>query len=283
MIKNRITKINLILTTFYVMFSCEDPSSIVEPFPIAEINFDYLQWYNKLFISARVSQRYMNSSLDSVEVLWNGTDANNTYDTLRLYDDGMNGDILAIDNIFSRKVLNSDSIITNVIPKGAKDSVFLSIQGMFKDRLIKSELEFFILGNIRPSIDSITYAPVIEKPLQSSNGGALNTIKFTVSASVFDANGYNDVKRVFFRSYHVEKDSMMNNGAPILLLDDGYKEDSATGEVNDLGDKRKNDSTYSRIISISEEAIIGTYHWIFEAQDKSNAYSDTVKRTVVVK
>jgi hypothetical protein len=75
----------------------------------------------------------------------------------------------------------------------------------------------------------------------------------------------------------------MNNGAPILLLDDGYKEDSATGEVNDLGDKRKNDSTYSRIISISEEAIIGTYHWIFEAQDKSNAYSDTVKRTVVVK
>jgi hypothetical protein len=58
---------------------------------------------------------------------------NNTYDTLRLYDDGIRmATFLLIDNIFSRKVLNSDSIITNVIPKGAKDSVFLSVQGMFK-------------------------------------------------------------------------------------------------------------------------------------------------------
>ncbi len=279
---NKLKNSYFILAVSILIFSCEDPSSKVEPFPITEINFDYLQGSNKLFISALVSQRYMNASLDSVEVLWNGISANNAYDTLRLYDDGKNGDILAIDNIFSRKVPNSDLIIKNVIPKEAKDSVFLSIQGFFKDRLIKSESEFFILGNIRPSIDSIEYVPVIEKPMQGSNGGALNTIKFTVSASVYDANGYNDVKRVFFRSYHVELDSMMNNGTPILLLDDGYREDSASG-VNGLGDKRKNDSTYSRIISISEKAIIGTYHWIFEAQDKSNAYSDTVKRTVVVK
>ena len=134
------------------MFSCEEPSAIVEPFPINEINFDYLQGSDKLYISARVSQRYMNSSLDSVEVLWSGINAANANDTLKLFDDGSEGDILSSDNIFSRKILNSNSVIANVIPKGAKDSVFLSIQSVFKGRLIQSDVEFFVLGNIHPKI-----------------------------------------------------------------------------------------------------------------------------------
>ena len=91
------------------MFSCEDPSSLVDPFPITEINFDYLQGSDKLFISARVNERYMNSSLDSVEVLWNGINASNVNDTLRLLDDGSIGDIIAGDNIYSRKILNSNT------------------------------------------------------------------------------------------------------------------------------------------------------------------------------
>ena len=101
-------------------------------------------------------------------------------------------------------------------------------------------------------------------------------IKFTVTASVSDANGIEDIKRVFFRSYHVGLDSMMNSGNPILLLDDG---ESSAGS----GDLQKGDGTFSRTISISENALIGTYHWIFEAQDLSNAYSDTVKKMIIVK
>ena len=69
---------------------------------------------------------------------------------------------------------------------------------------------------------------------------------------------------------------MMNNGNPILLLDDG-------SGTSGSGDLQKSDGTFSRNISISENALVGTYHWIFEAQDQSNAYSDTVKRTIVVK
>jgi hypothetical protein len=51
----------------------------------------------------------------------------------------------------------------------------------------------------------------------------VNTIKFTVSANASDANGLDDIKRVFFRSYHIGLDSLMNNGNPILLIDDGSK------------------------------------------------------------
>ena len=268
----------LIFSIFFLIASCEEPTSVIEPFPVSEINFDYLQGSDKLFISAKVSQRYMNSSLDSVEVLWNGISASNTNDTLRLLDDGSMGDIISSDNIYSRKILNSNTAITNVIPKGAKDSVFLSVQSMFKGRLIKSDVEFFVLGNIHPKIDtsSIVMPQSVDRPSVSPDPNIVNTIKFTVSANASDANGLDDIKRVFFRSYHVGLDSMMNNGNPILLLDDG-------SGPNGNGDLQKGDGTFSRTISISENALVGTYHWIFEAQDQSNAYSDTVKRTIVVK
>jgi len=266
----------LIFSIFFLIASCEEPISIVEPFPVSEINFDYLQGSDKLFISAKVSQRYMNSSLDSVEVLWNGISASNKNDTLRLYDDESEGDILANDNIFSRKIKNSSSVILNVIPKSAKDSVFLSVQSMYNGRLMKSDVEFFILGNIHPKIGSITLPQSVDRPTSNADPNIVNTIKFTVSANASDANGLDDIKRVFFRSYHVGLDSLMNNGNPILLLDDG-------SGPNGNGDLQKGDGTFSRTISISENALVGTYQWTFEAQDKSNAYSDTVKRTIVVK
>ena len=274
--KNRINKPSFIFIISLLIFSCEEPSSIDEPFPITEINFDYLQGSNKLYISAKVSQRYMNSSLDSVEVLWNGINASNSNDTLRLYDDGSEGDMLASDNIFSRKILNSNSIILNVIPKSAKDSVFLLVQSAYKGRLIKSQVEFFVLGNIHPKVGSIVLPQSVDRPSPNVDPNIVNTVKFTVSASASDANGLDDIKRVFFRSYHTGLDSLMNNGNPILLLDDG------SGPSGN-GDLQKGDGTFSRTISISENALVGIYNWTFEAQDKSNAYSDTIKRTIVVK
>ena len=273
---NKMKNVYLIFSIFFLITSCEEPTSIVEPFPVSEINFDYLQGSDKLFISAKVSQRYMNSSLDSVEVLWNGISASNKNDTLRLFDDESEGDILANDNIFSRKIKNSSSVILNVIPKSAKDSVFLSVQSMYNGRLMKSDVEFFILGNIHPKIGSITLPQSVDRPTSNADPNIVNTIKFTVSANASDANGLDDIKRVFFRSYHVGLDSLMNNGNPILLLDDG-------SGPNGNGDLQKGDGTFSRTISISENALVGTYQWTFEAQDKSNAYSDTVKRTIVVK
>ena len=61
----------------------------------------------------------------------------------------------------------------------------------------------------------------VDRPSSNADPNIVNTIKFSVTASVSDANGLDDIKRVFFRSYHVGLDSVMNSGNPILLLDDG--------------------------------------------------------------
>ena len=259
-----------------LILSCEEPIVESEPKSITDINFNYLQSSKKLFVSALISPSYMNTSLDSVEVLWKGTDQQNTSDTLKLFDDGTFGDIISNDNIFSRRIPNSSSAITNVIPASAKDSVFLIIRSTYKNRKVESDLYSFILGNIHPKIGTVVLPSSVDRPTSNSDPNIVNTIKFTVTASVSDANGIEDIKRVFFRSYHVGLDSMMNSGNPIFLLDDG---ESSAGS----GDLQKGDGTFSRTISISENALIGTYHWIFEAQDLSNAYSDTVKKMIIVK
>ena len=271
----RLYFIILILKSMLIL-SCEEPIVESEPKSIADINFNYLQSSKKLFVSALISPSYMNTSLDSVEVLWKGTDQQNTSDTLKLFDDGTFGDIISNDNIFSRRIPNSSSAITNVIPASAKDSVFLIIRSTYKNRKVESDLYSFILGNIHPKIGTVVLPSSVDRPTSNSDPNIVNTIKFTVTASVSDANGLEDIKRVFFRSYHVGLDSMMNGGNPILLLDDG---ESSAGS----GDLQKGDGTFSRTISISENALIGTYHWIFEAQDLSNAYSDTVKKVIIVK
>ena len=273
---NRRSILFLVVCASLAFYSCEEPSAKLESKPISDINFNYLQSSKKFFVSALVNSRYMDSALDSVEVLWRGTNQQNTGDTLKLYDDGKFGDIIANDNIFSRRIPNSNTILANVIPASAKDSVFLSIRSMYKNRIVESELNPFILGNIHPKIGTIVIPSSVDRPSSNADPNIVNTIKFSVTASVSDANGLDDIKRVFFRSYHVGLDSVMNNGNPILLLDDGS---GSSGS----GDLQKGDGTYSRTISISENALVGTYHWTFEAQDLSNAYSDTVKRQIIVK
>ena len=273
---NRRSILFLVICASLAFYSCEEPSAKLESNPISDVNFNYLQSSKKFFVSALVNSRYMDSALDSVEVLWRGTNQQNTGDTLKLYDDGKFGDIIANDNIFSRRIPNSNTILANVIPASAKDSVFLSIRSIYKNRIVESELNPFILGNIHPKIGAIVIPSSVDRPSSNADPNIVNTIKFSVTASVSDANGLDDIKRVFFRSYHVGLDSVMNSGNPILLLDDGS---GSSGS----GDLQKGDGRYSRTISISENALVGTYHWIFEAQDLSNAYSDTVKRQIIVK
>ena len=67
----------------------------------------------------------------------------------------------------------------------------------------------------------------------------------------------------------------MKKDEEIFLYDDG------TG-VEGSGDSQKGDGSFTRTISMTENATTGTYHWTFEAQDLSNAYSEMVKKVLVV-
>jgi len=256
-----------------VIWSCESTTPPEVSFPISEIDFVFLQASNKLYVSAKSSSGYQGGSLDSVMVLWQGTSSSNTADTLRLLDDGTNGDILSKDNVYTRKFSN-DSGLNNAIPSTAKDSVFLTIMGLYSGKKLTKD-SIFILGNIRPKLGSIFVPDTVNRPTANPDPNIVNTVKFSVTATVSDPNGLEDIKRVFFRSYHVGLDSMMFGGNPILLYDDGTGTDGS-------GDLQKDDGTYTMTVSMTENATTGTYHWTFEAQDFSNTYSDTIKKVLVV-
>ena len=258
---------------FLMMCGCEESIPIAESTPISDVDFSFLQASNKLFVSATVSSGYQGGSLDSVMVLWQGISATNTGDTLRLFDDGTQGDILSKDQMFSRK-FNNDGGLKNAIPTTAKDSIFFSILGLYSGKK-QTVASIFVLGNIRPKLGSIFVPDTVTRPTANPDPNITNTVKFSVTASVSDPNGLEDIQRVFFRTYHVGLDSMMNGGNPILLYDDGSRDEGS-------GDLQKGDGTYTVTISMTENATTGTYYWTFEAQDFSNAYSDSVKKVLVV-
>ena len=262
----------LLIAAFMVVWSCEKTTPPVDPYPITEIDFAFLQASNKLFVSVRATAGYQGGSLDSVMVLWKGIDASNTADTLRLMDDGTSGDMLSEDQLFTRKFFNGSGL-KNTISSIAKDSIYFSILALYSGKKLTQE-SIFLLGNIRPKLGTVFVPETVTRPARNLDDNVVNTVEFRVFATVTDPNGQDDIKRVFFRSYHVGLDSMMNNGNPILLLDDG-------GE-NGSGDLQKGDGSYTTTVSITQYAKTGTYVWTFEAQDQSNAYSDSVKKTLVV-
>lgn len=268
--KFRILTIGIIV----FIFSCEKASQAEDSYPISEVDFVFLQSSNKLFISAHAETGFQGGALDSVMVLWKGIDSSNIADTIRLLDDGTYGDLIGKDDIYSRKIQNLSSFLKNTIPVSAKDSVFLSIMGIYSGKKL-TESSTFLLGNIRPKLGTVFVPDTVSRPLPNTDPNITNTVKFSVTAVVSDPNGLDDIKRVLFRSYHVELDSMMSSGNPILLYDDGTGTDGS-------GDLQKGDGTFTTTILMTENATLGTYEWTFEAQDFSNAYSDTVKKVLVV-
>ena len=270
--KKLVPKKLLLIAAFMVVWSCEKSTPPVDPYPITEIDFAFLQASNKLFVSVGASAGYQGGSLDSVMVLWKGIGMSNTADTLRLMDNGTNGDMLSKDQLFSRKFYNGSGL-KNIISSTAKDSIYFSILALYGGKKLTQE-SIFLLGNIRPKLGTVFVPDTVNRPASNPDPNVVNTVEFSVLASVTDPNGQDDIKRVFFRSYHVGLDSMMNGGNPILLLDDGG--------ANGSGDLQKGDGSYTTTVSLTENAKTGIYHWTFEAQDKSNAYSDTVKKILVV-
>ncbi len=256
-------------------WSCTKISPVEVSFPLGKIEFSFLQATNKLFVSIPAASGYKGSSLDTVMVLWMGADSMLTTDTLGMNDAGLSGDIISGDGVYSLKFLNSTGTVNNVLPSSAKDSVFLTVLVRYGNTIF-SEDATFQLGNIRPRILSAWVPDTVARPTANEDPNVVNTVKFPIICTVTDVNGLDDIRKVQFRSYHTQLDSFMFGGNPIALYDDGTGSDGS-------GDLQKGDGTYTITVSLTETALTGTYNWIFEAQDFSNAYSDTVIRVIVVK
>ena len=248
---------------------------------ISDPQFNFHQDVNKLYVSAMVLPQIDGKILDNVIVEWFGTNQENIPDSLILKDGGVNGDIIAGDDIYTLKFQNDSSIISNTLGDDS-GSVYINILAVYVGQTEQRSASFKI-GNIIPRILSIASPDTIIRP----SGATLSL--HLVSATVFDADGLDDIKWVGFTSYHVEGDSMMNKGNYIYLYDDGSENIIYLPDITS-GDITSGDGTYSFKIPVfgsgnedpEYQTKAGTFRWEFVTQDKEDEYSLTATHEVII-
>jgi len=273
-----------LIITALIFWGCPDSASTTDTdSPLGELQFTYLQNDQILYFAIDVATSHRNSPLGTAALNWFGTDITNTPDYLLLNDDGISGDIIKNDDLYSLKEPND--LLTLIHPIDSSDIGMVNVvfQATYGNGASFMVEDSFSLGNIIPQIVYIAAPDTIVRP---SDSGVIFEL---VKAKVHDANGLEDIRRVGFVSYHVEGDSFLNEGNIINLYDDG-------GEVIiyepnfTSGDLAANDSVYSFRVPVfgtgnTDPALqtkAGTFDWIFEAMDMANTYSDTVIHRIIV-
>ena len=248
---------------------------------ISDPQFNFHQDVNKLYVSAMVLPKLDGKILDNVIVEWFGTNQENVPDSLILKDAGINGDIIAGDDIYTLKFQNDSTVIKNTLGDDS-GSVYINIIAVYVGQTEQKSASFKI-GNIIPRILSIASPDTIIRP----SGATLSL--HLVSATVFDADGLDDIKWVGFTSYHIEGDSMMNKGNYIYLYDDGSENIIYLPDITS-GDITSGDGTYSFKIPVfgsgnedpDYQTKTGTFQWEFVTQDKEDEYSLTATHEVII-
>ncbi len=272
----------LILLICLIFFAC--PGKIVEPdlpLPISNTQFSFLQDLNELYFSVDVDGLYNSRSLSDVMLLWYGADQSNTADSLTLVDNGTNGDIILNDGTFTIKVSNDSSVIMNVLGDDS-GTVYIDVAATYGNDIIAFS-DSFQIGNIIPRIISVLAPDTITRP----TGNTLSL--HLISAQVFDADGLESIRWVGFTSFHIDGDSVMNNGNYIYLYDDG-SEDILYEPDFTSGDTIRGDGIYSFRIPVYGSGSLdsnlqtktGNFLWRFIAQDKSDDYSKIVEHEVYI-
>ena len=237
--------------------------------PLQNLQFEFLQYANKLYFAAEVQPDYLGNLLDSVMVLWYGTQVNSLPDKVSLNNAGIEGDIIAGDKIYSRRISNTQLTLDNSIDSSATGLVYLNVQAYYKGNQVALE-DSFQLGNIRPIIVQVTFPDTMTRPPDPY------VLVDTIKVEIFDANGVSDIQTCYMMFQKPDL-SYSNNGNPILLYDDGIIDQNMF-----LWDEFAADGIFSRLITIGSDNPIGIYNAYFYAKDFFGEDAEVVIKTVVV-
>ena len=237
--------------------------------PLQNLQFEFLQYANKLYFAAEVQPDYLGNLLDSVMVLWYGTQVNSLPDKVSLNNAGIEGDIIAGDKIYSRRISNTQLTLDNPIDSSATGLVYMNVQAYYKGNQIALE-DSFQLGNIRPIIVQVTFPDTMTRPPDPY------ILVDTIKVQIFDANGVSDIQTCYMMFQKPDL-SYSNNGNPILLYDDGIINQNMF-----LWDEFAADGIFSRLITIGSDNPIGIYNAYFYAKDFFGEDAEIVMKTVVV-
>ena len=264
-----------------IYMSCSEPKEEEKGEMISDPSFTFLQDVNKLYFSVNVESNYQGNALDSVVVHWYGTSRDLSPDIIRLNDGGIKGDIIMSDDVYARKISNDPQSLSNDLTD-VTGLVFMDYSAIFANETVILK-DSVLIGNIIPRIDSVTAPDLIIRPSDATV--SLHLVK----ASVHDADGLETIRWAGFTSFHVEGDSLMNNGNHIYLYDDGSEEVLYEPNITS-GDSIRGDGIFSFRIPVygtgftdpAFQTKAGTFHWRFLAQDQANDYSNMVEHEIVI-
>ena len=279
--------ISYIKFTGYLLFfcvlniSCSDSKQEEIEVQLSDPSFTFHQDVNKLYFSINAPSFYKNQKLDSVVVNWYSVSNQNNPDIIFLNDDGIRGDIIMDDEIYGRKIINDELNLINPLISDT-GLVFMEYHAMFGDEKMSLK-DSIVIGNIIPVIESVTVPDTITRPSDATV--SLHLIK----ASANDADGKETIKWVGFTSFHVEGDSLMNNGNFIYLYDDGSDTIRYLPNITS-GDSIRGDGIFSFRIPVygtgftqpGFQTKAGTFNWRFICQDIENEYSKVVEHEIVI-
>lgn len=277
-----------------LILGCDPPAlPETEPLdPLTNVQFNFLDLSSELYFAAAVAERYEGATLDTVGIAWYGTASSAiNADTVYLNDDGTDGDILALDGIFSTKIPNSSATLNHPISITDSGLVYLTFFADYAGTTV-SISDSFHLGNLPPvidraEVDTSTAFVAICSTCQDTDfvitrpNTGLELI--LVFSEILDPNGLNDVSWAGFTSIHVGPDTAMNNGNVIYLYDDGGSNVIYPPDLTSR-DEIENDGIYSFAIPIysGSQTKTGLFQWSFQAGDLAGNRSEILMLKVAV-
>jgi len=267
--KSRAVRFYFIFIFGIFFLACPEQQTDYELRPISNQQFTYHQDTNQLYYGVEVEDKYETQALSQVKINWYATTRNNNPDTLILYDDGTNGDILIGDGFYGLKITNDSTTIQNRL---GDDSgyVYLDYLAVYGTETVVV-LDSFRIGNIIPRFLSISFPDSMPHPTEP-NYYAIDSI----FVSVFDPYGLEDIRNCYLMLKKPDG-SFANNGQPIYLKDDGIKNE----ENISIWDNKPNDGIYSRLITIGYENPLGKYYGVFYLYDWGGLSSTHMDSLVV--
>ena len=259
-----------ILFLFAILFwACPGSTGETDPNPITNRQFTFHQDMNQLYYGVTVEETYTLENLSKVSINWYGTSRSNSPDTLTLYDDGTNGDILMGDGLHGLKIVNDSTNITNILGDDS-GHVYMDFVATYKTETVTVS-DSFRIGNIIPRFLSISFPDSMPHPTEP-NYYAIDSI----FVSVFDPYGLKDIRSCYLMLKKPDG-SFANNGQPIYLKDDGVK----SSENISIWDSKANDGIFTRLITIGYENPLGKYYGIFYLYDWGGLSSTHMDSVVV--
>ncbi|MFQ6678189.1 MAG: hypothetical protein ACE5D0_07675 [Fidelibacterota bacterium] len=259
----------LLLGILIFIWGCPDGKSTTdESVLLSDLQFNYNQGLNELFVSAQVAPSYLGKRLKAVNALYFGFDTTQTADTFLLNDNGSSGDIIADDDVYSQKMNNDTSSVSYVLKPSDTDTVYVKFLAQYVAGN-KSIMASYKMGNQGPTILSVSMPDTLKRP------GADSVTVSTIVVNIDDPNGHEDVQTCYLMFQ--KPDGTYSSGSPISLYDDGNKDFSMY-----LWDDVANDGKFSRYIIIDSNNPLGTYTSHFYARDYSGILSEPFLTKMVV-